>query len=92
MENKYHVFAGNDYYPDGGMNDYCGIKTIEQIKTWMDDPKFRFDWFNFARSYSDSGELDMPDDSEIRIEVRYTKSGFRTHFLFVNDSLVYEKL
>ena len=37
---RYHLFAGMDYYPDGGMMDYVGTyKTIAAAKQAFATPK-----------------------------------------------------
>jgi hypothetical protein len=52
----YFLFAGKNYYPDGGMQDLVGMfRSVEQARAFFDNPgkdedgyEIRFDWYQIA--------------------------------------------
>jgi len=68
MTTRYFVFAGEHYYPEGGMNDYRGSTTtimeaialVEQGQETEPGYKHRnWDWANIAERDAETGELVM---------------------------------
>jgi len=50
MLNRYMLFAGENYYPLGGMNDYCGrFPTVEKCCINIGS----IDWFHIYDSVND---------------------------------------
>lgn len=46
MTEKYLLFAGEFYYPSGGLHDFIGnFKTIEDAKGWIKD---YHDWYHIV--------------------------------------------
>ena len=52
----YFLFAGDNYYPGGGMQDLVGMfHTLEQARAWFENPPpdedghaIRYDWYQIA--------------------------------------------
>lgn len=49
MRQRYHLFAGANYYPNGGMYDYVGtFDTLEAAKEAAESGEYT-DWANIAQ-------------------------------------------
>jgi hypothetical protein len=61
----YYVFAGDKYYPLGGMKDYQGLTNeIEEEKKEIENNSEDYDWAHFVDSYTleiiEEGRADYP--------------------------------
>lgn len=46
---RYLLFAGDDYYPGGGWDDFMGsFDTIEECQAFGTDTKRGFDWYQIV--------------------------------------------
>jgi 3-methyladenine DNA glycosylase AlkD len=54
---RYMLFAGENYYPDGGMRDFIkSVATIQEANEWCDEIKAGnnyFDWWQVVDSIED---------------------------------------
>jgi hypothetical protein len=53
----YYLFAGDNYYPCGGMLDYIGKLESKEVAVQKTKENPDFDWYNIAAIDLDTGEL-----------------------------------